>query len=193
MRVLFASRIEQKSLKIPSALHKEIRKTALRMPEMDPDGRRWSEKNYPGGYTSYGTLSELHRQFTVFDRLKTAVDREVLTYARGLGFTEKGWALGMTSLWVNLMPEGCYHAFHHHPRSVVSGSYYVDVPKGSAPLRIEDPRATLFMASPARKIQEDFFPKSGEIILFESWLKHEVPPGTSKGVRISVSFNYELI
>jgi uncharacterized protein (TIGR02466 family) len=49
------------------------------------------------------------------------------------------------------------------------------------------------MAAPARKFQEDLVPKVGEIILFESWLKHEVPPNRVKGTRISVSFNYERI
>ncbi len=192
MRTFFETRIEKKRLPIPVALHREIRKTALRLPELDVTGRAWSKKNYPKGYTSYGSLSELHRHFTVFERLGNALDREVRAYASGLGFESKKERLALTSLWVNLMPEGCYHAFHHHPHSVVSGTYYVDVPRGSSPLRIEDPRAPLFMASPMRRIQEDLVPRAGEVILFESWLKHEVPPNRMKGLRISVSFNYEL-
>jgi uncharacterized protein (TIGR02466 family) len=74
---------------------------------------------------------------------------------------------------------------------VISGTYYLAVPKGTSPLRVEDPRAALFMAAPPRKIQHDLNPKAGEIILFESWLKHEVPPHHSNEDRISVSFNYD--
>ena len=193
MKVFFGTRVEKKRLRIPATLHREIKKTALKMPEMDQAGLKWSKENYPNGYTSYGSLSELHHHFTVFDRLREALDREVQSFARGLGFKKSDCNLQLTSLWVNLMPEGCYHAFHCHPHSVVSGTYYVDVPRGSSPLRIEDPRAPLFMAAPARKFQEDLIPKVGEIILFESWLKHEVPPNRVKGTRISVSFNYERI
>ncbi|MBU6154828.1 MAG: hypothetical protein KGP28_11045 [Bdellovibrionales bacterium] len=192
MRVCFETLIEQKRLGIPSGLQREIRNTALRLPEVDRVGLRWSKKNYPNGYTSYGSLSELHRNFTVFDRLRSALDPEARSFSRKLGLKVSGHELVLTSLWVNLMPEGCYHAFHHHPRSVISGTYYVDVPRGSSPLRVEDPRAPLFMASPARKIQEDLVPRVGEIILFESWLRHEVPPNRVKGTRVSVSFNYEL-
>jgi uncharacterized protein (TIGR02466 family) len=193
MKPLFATRIRWKKLGIPAGLLREIRNTALRLPEMDGDGRSWSKKNYPGGYTSYGSLSELHLQFTIFDRLRKALDREVRAYVRELGFQKPDFALEMTSLWVNLMPEGCYHAFHHHPLSVISGTFYVDVPPGSSPLRIEDPRAPLFMASPPRRTLEDLKPRAGDVILFESWLKHEVPPGRFKGTRISVSFNYESV
>ena len=35
-------------------------------------------------------------------------------------------------------------------------------------------------------------PKPGSIFLWESWLRHEVVPGTGKGERISISFNYRL-
>jgi uncharacterized protein (TIGR02466 family) len=33
-------------------------------------------------------------------------------------------------------------------------------------------------------------PKPGSLILFESWLRHEVPPNSARQNRISVSFNY---
>jgi uncharacterized protein (TIGR02466 family) len=75
----------------------------------------------------------------------------------------------------------------------VSGTYYVKVPKGSGPLRIEDPRAGLFMACPPRKIQRDLIPREGEVILFESWMKHEVPPHGCEESRISISFNYDWL
>jgi uncharacterized protein (TIGR02466 family) len=33
-------------------------------------------------------------------------------------------------------------------------------------------------------------PERGTVLLWESWMRHEVPPGSGKGKRISVSFNY---
>jgi uncharacterized protein (TIGR02466 family) len=55
------------------------------------------------------------------------------------------------------------------------------------------------MASPPRKANCDLknkpyieiFPKPGDFILFESWMKHEVPPHRGPKPRVSISFNYE--
>ena len=33
-------------------------------------------------------------------------------------------------------------------------------------------------------------PEPGTVLLWESWLRHEVPAGTGSGERISISFNY---
>jgi uncharacterized protein (TIGR02466 family) len=32
--------------------------------------------------------------------------------------------------------------------------------------------------------------EAGKVVLFESWLRHEVAPNPSKRERISISFNY---
>ena len=193
MKHFFETFIQQKKLPLSKKVIQELKNTAIRLPEIDQNGVKWSQKNYPNGYTSYGSLSDLHRQFTVFERLKEALDKEVESYAKELKLKFPHGELKLSSLWVNLMPKNCYHAFHFHPNSVVSGTFYIDVPKNTSPLRIEDPRAGLFMASPPRTLQVDLKPKAGEIILFESWLKHEVPPHHTASTRISISFNYDWI
>ena len=190
MKTFFETGIEQKNLGIPRSLHLELERTILRLPEVDEAGVKWSLKNYRKGYTSYGSLSRLHEQFTIFDRFKKKLDLALKQYLKGIGLKFPEGAPELNSLWVNIMPADCYHAFHIHPNSVVSGTYYVKVPKGSSPLRIEDPRAGLFMNCPPRAIQKDLYPKSGEVILFESWLRHEVPPHSSEESRVSISFNY---
>jgi uncharacterized protein (TIGR02466 family) len=35
-------------------------------------------------------------------------------------------------------------------------------------------------------------PRPGDVLLWESFLRHEVPPNGAKTARISVSFNYSL-
>jgi uncharacterized protein (TIGR02466 family) len=54
------------------------------------------------------------------------------------------------------------------------------------------------MAAPARKKDADeslrpfvyIAPNAGDVVLWESWLRHEVPLNTAQDDRISVSFNY---
>jgi uncharacterized protein (TIGR02466 family) len=81
---------------------------------------------------------------------------------------------------------------------VISGTVYVAVPAGSAGLRLEDPRLGLQMAAPPRRKDapealQSFVtltPEPGTVLLWESWLRHEVPPTGGKSKRISISFNY---
>ncbi|MFM8313582.1 MAG: 2OG-Fe(II) oxygenase family protein, partial [Deltaproteobacteria bacterium] len=92
------------------------------------------------------------------------------------------------------------HTLHTHPHSVVSGAYYVQTPPQSVPLRIEDPRMAFYMNAPVREhstlATENLYyevpAKSGDFVMFESWVRHEVPPNRSKKARISLSFNYSL-
>jgi uncharacterized protein (TIGR02466 family) len=80
--------------------------------------------------------------------------------------------------------------------SVISGTFYVTVPKGSGVIKFEDPRLSKMMASPHRKDKfksasfARYTPQAGHVILFESWLRHEVETNTGNEERISISFNY---
>ncbi len=194
MHSLFSTYIEQKKIAITAKTLSQLKWTASQMPAIDEVGVKWSKKNYVGGYTSYDSISRVDLQFSVFETLKKKIDLEVKKYVKKLGLKFDTGSLELSSMWVNVMPKNVYHAFHIHPLSVVSGTFYISVAKdGASPLRVEDPRAAMFMASPARKMQHDLKPKNGDLILFESWIKHEVPPHQNNEDRISVSFNYDWI
>src|SRR5699024_4871864 len=106
--------------------------------------------------------------------------------------------LTLDSLWINILPEGGTHSSHIHPHSVISGTTYVTMPEGTSAIRFEDPRPAMMMAAPprtndAREALRSFIytkPEAGEVLLWESWLRHEVPMNLSEDDRISVSFNY---
>jgi len=167
--------------------------------DYDEAGRRWSEKSYPGGYTSYGSLDRLHQFSSGFDGLRRAVDRHVRAYARKLEWDLRGGRLAMSDCWLNVMPRGCAHSFHLHPHAVISGTYYLRVPRGAPGLKFEDPRLSRMMAAPMRRAGSPgqahiVYPaRAGDVILFESWLRHEVPPNPVEQERVSVSFNYHWV
>jgi uncharacterized protein (TIGR02466 family) len=99
---------------------------------------------------------------------------------------------------VNLLKTGGHHSGHVHPHSIISGTLYVEVPKGAGAIRFEDPRLPLMMAAPQRRRDADgelqpfvsIPPRAGLLLLWESWLRHEVLPGTGRGERLSISFNF---
>lgn len=176
----------------------DLAKECRSIREFDGAGRRWSRRNYPGGYTSYASLNELHLFSSTFTRLERRIARHVRLFARALDMDLRGREIRMTDCWINIMPASAAHSLHLHPLSFVSGTYYVATPRGCPGLKFEDPRLDRFMAAPPRRpgakganLTHVTYPaRAGNLILFESWLRHEVAQNRVDAERISVSFNY---
>ena len=197
---LFPTRIYLAPLKAAGLVrfNQDLADEAAGLRDSDTAGQRWSARHYPGGYTSYGSHDKLHCVSSSFAALEKALDRHVKAYVKELGYDMRGRKLGMTDCWVNMMAGAVTHGLHLHPLSFISGTYYVQVPKGAAAIKFEDPRLDRLMAAPPKrddigpreKLHYSVKPKAGEVVLFESWLRHEVPPSFTVQERISVSFNY---
>jgi len=140
----------------------------------------------------------MQRISPTFATVERKLQRHVAAFARALDYELEGRELAMTDCCVNIMPRLVVHSLHIHPLSTISGTYYVRTPRGTAGLKFEDPRLDRFMA--ARPRQADcraenraWLPvpaSAGNAALFESWLRHEVPPNPVAAERISVSFNF---
>jgi uncharacterized protein (TIGR02466 family) len=164
----------------------------------DPAGCRWSTKNYPGGYTSYGSVHRMQRLSPTFALLQRKLAPHVAAFAKAVEWDLTGRQLDMTDCWINIMPRRTAHSLHLHPLSTLSGTYYVTVPAGSPGIKFEDPRLERFMAAPPRKAGARAHNKpwvtlpavAGRLVLFESWLRHEVAANSAVADRVSVSFNY---
>ncbi|MCC6918316.1 MAG: hypothetical protein IT548_03885 [Alphaproteobacteria bacterium] len=178
-------------------LLKDLARAIRQLAADDVAGRRWCTANAYRGYTSYASLDDLAWRDPAFAELERRLDQHVRTFARTLAF-DRGRALARDSLWVNLLKPGGAHGGHIHPGSAVSGTLYVEVPPGASAIRFEDPRLPLMMAAPAvrptaPRARQRFIsvaPKAGDVLLWESWLRHEVPANGAKTERLSVSFNY---
>jgi uncharacterized protein (TIGR02466 family) len=179
-------------------LNRALLRECVRLRLDDTAGRRWSAKNYPGGYTSYASAHRLQEFSPTFRTLERKLGRHVRAFAEAAEWDLDGRALSMTDCWVNIMPRQTVHALHLHPLSTLSGTYYVQVPRGSPGLKFEDPRLDRFMAAPPRRPGARLSNRSwvaeaaeaGRVILFESWLRHEVAPNPVRADRVSISFNY---
>ncbi|MBX9617599.1 MAG: hypothetical protein K2X10_00495 [Hyphomicrobiales bacterium] len=173
--------------------------TACRQLAIDDEaGRAWCLAHAYPGYTSYGSLNDLPWRFSVVKSLVRSLDRHVARFADEVGFDLGEHPLVLDSLWVNVLDPGGFHAGHLHPHSVVSGTFYVTSPEGAGAIRFEDPRLPAMMAAPPRRKKagtdmQSFIerePRPGSLLLWESWLRHEVRPNRASAERISISFNY---
>merc|ERR1711924_409892 len=132
-------------------LNTQILGEAQQIVGFDGDGLRWCDRNYPGGYTSFASMNQLHKFSSTFTELERYVDCHVRSFVKFLEFNvPKG--LSMTECWINIMPEGTSHGLHLHQGSTLSGTYYVDTPKGCPGIRFEDPRLDRTMAAPQRSV-----------------------------------------
>lgn len=100
--------------------------------------------------------------------------------------------------WANVLRYGQYHSVHSHPNAVWSGAYYVtgneDIEDQPFSGRFEllDPRpgASLNYADSSALYGRFLLnPKPGQMLVFPSWMQHQVHPYFGKGERITVAFN----
>jgi uncharacterized protein (TIGR02466 family) len=200
-RSLFATRLYESSLAEErgfEAFNSDLAQACAMVAAEDAAGQAWCKAHGYGGYTSYASLDDLPTRASAFGALKTRLDRHAARFGRALAFDLGGGRLKLDSLWVNVLKPGAAHSGHIHPHSVLSGVVYVAVPPGSGALRLEDPRLPMMMAAPRREAAapEDLRtfvtlpPAVGRLYMWESWLRHEVLPGTAKSPRIGLSFNY---
>ena len=197
---LFATRLYHAALSdVTPAIHADdLENACYGIAEDDEAGQEWCATEGFPGYTSYASLSDLPWRFPIFADLVKTLDAHVAKFVADLEFDLDGRAIVLEDIWINILPEGGTHSSHIHPHSVISGTTYVAMPDGASALKLEDPRHAMMMAAPprakdAREELRPFIyvkPNVGDVVLWESWLRHEVPMNMSEDDRISVSFNY---
>jgi uncharacterized protein (TIGR02466 family) len=176
----------------------ELETSCICIAQDDEAGQEWCENNGYAGYTSYASLDDLAWRFPIFKDLEKVLDKHVAAFVKDLEFDLGEKKIKLDSIWINILPSGGVHTSHLHPHSVISGTTYVTVPEGASAIKFEDPRSARMMATPPRQTdaREDLqsfiyvAPEAGEVLLWESWLRHEVPMNMADDDRISVSFNY---
>jgi len=194
---LFVTEIYRADLGLDESVIEELDDTCRAIADEDEAGQQWSQEKGYLGYTSYASLNDLPTRAPVFHDLKARLDAHVALFAEQLEY-DLNRKLKLDNMWINVLEHLGHHSGHIHPHSVISGTVYVAIPDGASALRFEDPRLERLMNTPprrasARRDHETFVnmaPAPGTVLLWESWLRHEVPINLSEDVRISVSFNY---
>jgi len=99
--------------------------------------------------------------------------------------------------WMNISTAGSYQEFHTHNASIFSAIYYVTAPEGSGRIVFEDPKEPDMF--PLKKIKGknnlsftriSYTPKAGTLLIFRSYLRHLVEPGSNLDPRISIAMNF---
>ena len=104
----------------------------------------------------------------------------------------------VSDLWAHVTPPGKNTQGHHHMPDHLSCAYYVRTPEGCGNLCLLDDRKYRF-AEPASATPNAltshtaYFPaKEGLMVIFPSWVTHQVEENRSSEPRVSLSMNAAL-
>jgi len=149
-------------------------------------GRRVS--NYGGWQSqSFGTINKNFE--SLFNNIKTSVKE----LEKHLDLKKE---LSLNNYWCNMNYFGSFNKPHEHPDSVVSGVYYVSIPKNSGSIVFLNDNLDIYYKNNNKNYNIynsstwSINPEENKCILFPSYLKHYVEPNLNKKERISISFNY---
>lgn len=154
------------------------------------------------GKTSFfdRNLNQLHKKEEFADLL-WAINESTFQYFKEVGHdVDLLPFLKIGKMWFNINRVGSYHGKHIHRNSYLSGVYYIKASDKSAPICFDDPKLPLRMFevdsnpdSPYMIEYKEFFPESGKLLLFPSYLQHEVKQQIHENdERISISFNIDF-
>ena len=109
----------------------------------------------------------------------------------------------ISGLWFNINHSGSYNKMHNHGVAGFSGVFYIQKNEGQGNLLFEDIRreSKLWLIPNAtfkndKWVGEKIFGfqeievKTGDILMFPSWLDHMVEVNQTPNLRISISFNF---
>lgn len=166
--------------------------------EEDPKGRNLSNI---GGWQSHDFIHEVMGNNPLYE-IRNKILERVYAASDEWGFSE--YSLRVTNLWINVNTRGHSNAMHTHPCGILSGVYYLSVPDCCSGV------LTLFRDFNVQNMREcwgvgnnfsrdnllaentvTFDPKTDSMIIFPSWVPHNVSSSASDNERISMSFNIQ--
>lgn len=118
--------------------------------------------------------------------------------AKKQGVDIENASIQVCSIWLNRLSKQGKHAKHAHGGMHYSGTLYVNIPKGSSNIRFHNPHADLmtitalpvkFDGDASTSTYVDFTPSEGKLLLWNSYLYHEVLEHPVEEFRDSISFN----
>jgi hypothetical protein len=120
----------------------------------------------------------------VFAELIQKIERAVEKYAKLVGVCRK---FKLCKMWGTVNYKGDYHNIHTHGSSLISGVYYVNIPKHPDGyfLRFVYDKWTLLGNEWSEPIE------TNKLLLFEGWVIHAYDPNPSFEPKIAIAFNFE--
>ena len=177
----------------------EMKKTV----SVKPKSKELRGNSTVGGYQSESTIFQ--NNSPSINSLKIYISEEVKKYwpilFQALSGSNFESNLPQFELWgwITEFKSGGYNSPHIHPRSTISGVYYINTPKEvlknedgnySGWIGFMDPRSNSQIWPISSHMNYYYVPPvEGSVVLFPSFLQHFVPPFNAAGERTAIAFN----
>lgn len=132
---------------------------------------------------------KLYNQPWIMDKINS-ITQEYLNETHQTFITET-----ITHLFLSDIKNGERHCMHSHSQNILSGIFYLDVANNSSPIGFHHPNNLInfnglkpLSQTKFNTSEFKFTPKSGDILVWESWLYHTVYPNNST-TRKTLVFN----
>ena len=133
---------------------------------------------------------------SVLEQPDFAVLRDAIRAACAMALREMGQGERAFYLqsWINLHDRGGFNFLHMHEGSLLSGSFYLQVPPGAGEFVFRDPRPGVIHGYvkggvPNGHADVHLRPSDGLLVLFPCWMEHYVEPHEGEEPRITIAFN----
>ena len=165
--------------------NEQIKKQLLKIVYDLEENVESNKKTNEGGY---------QKDLNCRDLFSDLISEDLHKYERLLNLNKK---LKLDNLWCNINYKNSYNVSHVHPEVHFSGVYYLKTPKNCGKLIFTNPNTFVRMHSEMEQASEhpDFKshfyiePVQNLLLIFPSYLLHEVAINNSNEKRISISFN----
>ena len=186
-------------------LNNHLRETIFSIEKSDD---KFNADRYPFGYTSYASdinlaqdarFQEITRR-VLQEAKKFLVAMQMQTQAKVL--KDLVPSLQVYDLFCNINRKYSAHGPHRHECVDLSAVYYVDVGEDPANFIAHSPTEPLLMhtrsqffadKSPMAQEKQSFRPETGKLLMFPSWMMHEVQQQKTDSERVSLAFNLGIV
>lgn len=150
-----------------------------------------ADKRYANGYTTFYCGHELNENLKnsmpalcefILDNAYEILNRQKIN----IGSKQ----LEITTFWMSRMLKNGFHARHLHAHSFYSGTYYVNADPKNSNIKFYDARIYKQFAPESNSGEVvEYRPESGKLLLWDSYLEHEVDINDTNVPRDAISFN----
>lgn len=145
-----------------------------------------NELKYNGeNYSSYSETNDRIKGFS-----QTLINEIAPLLIEFGNYCSKKFRGNISNYWIQDYKENSYHSSHIHQYSLVSCVYYLKA-KNASNIKFKNPNVVQSMNNPDLEFVS-ITPEEGSLIMFPSWVYHEVEPVKNlESERLVVAFNVE--
>ena len=105
----------------------------------------------------------------------------------------------IVAMWAIINKKNSFNVSHYHQNCYLSAAYYIRKPENSGDITFADPKQVRTYRSPRIEKYTEYTresvtikPEEGDLIVFPSYLYHEVGVNLSNEDRVIISFNIDI-